>query len=192
MQQNNVYEWISREENRRKIILSIQQPLTAKQVSRKTGIGKDTCSYLLSKFASKGIVSCLNPTARSSRLYWVTELGKEYQRELSPDYPDLDEDFLKIDWELYGWVCFSHRATIIQILTEPMQPAGMKKKLRLIGSKIPISANNIRDVIRLFLQKRIVQKVFVRKKIHPQYELSEIGTKFRRLLASADRPMQIR
>ncbi len=184
MQTSNVYEWTKKEENRKKIILSMRQPLTAKQISRTARISVDSCSYLLGKFAAKGIAICLNPNARSSRLYWLTDLGqkcrKRLHRELS--LPEEQYDFPSVNWVLYGWVCFSHRAAIIRILTEPMQPSAMKRRLRNVNSTVKISANNVRDVIRLFLQEGIVQKVFVRKKAHPLYELTDLGKQFQQLL----------
>ena len=188
---SNVYEWITKEEDRKKIVLSMRQPLTAKQISRKTRINVGTCSYLLSKFAARGITVCLNPDVRSSRLYWVTDLGRKCQKRLSQELsrPVKAEDVPDIDWELYGWICFNHRAAIIRILTEPMQPSEMKRKLRQIGSDVKISANNIRDIVRLFLQKGIVQKVFARKKAHPRYELTELGTKLQELLRRAEMPL---
>lgn len=165
------------------------QPLTAKQISRRTRIDVGTCSYLLGKFAAKGITICLNPIAKSSRLYWVTDLGRDCQKRLFPDLPYIAPDFKSVNWELYGWVCFSHRAVVLRILTEPMQPSEMKRKLRQIGSDVKISANNIRDIVRLFLQKGIVQKVWVRKKAYPKYELTELGTKLQELLRQAEMPL---
>ena len=49
-----------------------------------------------------------------------------------------------------------------------------------------ISANNIRDVIKLLLEKGIVQKVHIRKKAHPRYELTDSGIKLRELLIQAE------
>ena len=165
------------------------QPLTAKQISRKTGIPKDTCSYLLGKFAAKGIVTCLNPAARSSRLYWVTNIGRECQKRLCPDMPESTQDLPSVNWELYGWICFNHRAAVVRILTELMQPSEIKRRLRQIGSDVRISANNIRDIIRLFHEKKVVRKVSIRKKAHPRYELTNLGIQIQKLLNQAHMPL---
>ena len=169
--------------------MSMTQPLTAKQISRKTGIGKDSCSYLLSKFAAKGVTVCLNPNARSSRLYWITDLGGKCQRRLRPGLSELTRDLPSVNWELYGWVCYNHRAAVIRILSEPMQPSEMKRKLRQTGSEVRISANNIRDIIRLFHKKGIVRQVAVRKKAHPRYELTAQGIQIQKLLNRAHSPL---
>ncbi len=188
MQTSNVYKWIRKEENREKVLVSMRQPLTARQISRKTGIRVDTCSYILGKFAGKGIASCLNPKAKNSRLYWLTEVGQGCQKRLHRELslPEKTYDLPSVDWELYGWVCYKHRTAIVRVLIEPMQPAEMKRRLRQFGSNVRISANNIRDIVRLFLQKGIVQKVFVRKKAHPRYELTELGCKLQGLLSQAE------
>ena len=67
-----------------------------------------------------------------------------------------------------------------------MQPSEVKRVLRVHRPNIRISANNIRDVIKLLLEKGLVQKVFVRKKAHPRYELTDSGNQFRQLLMQAE------
>ena len=193
MHNSETHKWIEKEENRKKILKSISQPCTSKQIARRTRIDMDTCSYVLGKFTARGLVTCLNPKARNSRLYYVTPLGRDCQRALhedSPaDRPQVAHDIPSVNWDLYGWVCFSHRAAIIRILDSPMQPSAIKRRLRNTCPNVTISANNIRDIIRLFLAKGIVQKVTVRKKAYPRYELTETGTKLRQLLSMAAMPL---
>ena len=168
--------------------MAIKQPLTAKQIGRRTGIPTDTCSYVMTKFAAKGLVICLNPKARNSRLYWIMGVGRRCRRQLHQDLnlPEKAYDVPGVNWNLYGWVCYSHRAAIIRSMTSPMQPSEVKRVLRVHRPNIRISANNIRDVIKLLLEKGLVQKVFVRKKAHPRYELTGPGNQFRQLLIQAE------
>ena len=188
MKRKEAYQWAQRGEKRKSVLLSLKQPMTALQLSKKTEFNQEQCSTILGQLTLCGLVKCLNPTATRSRLYWLTPIGILCQKKLGKDKtrPDMEEYFPDIDWELYGWVCYNHRAAIIRILTEPMQPSDMKRKLRNSKSDMKISANNIRDVIKLFLQKGIVQNTFVRKKAHPRYELTELGTKVRGLLSRAE------
>jgi len=185
---SNVYEWIKKEDRRKNVLMAIKQPLTAKQISKKTGIPVDTCSYTLAKLARRAIVSCLNPKARNSRLYWITGVGRQCRRQLHQDLnlPEKAYDVPSANWDLYGWVCYSHRAAIIRSMTSPMQPSEVKRVLRVHRANIRISANNIRDVIKLLLEKGLVQKVFVRKKALPRYELTDSGNQFRQLLMQAE------
>ena len=76
-------------------------------------------------------------------------------RPIAHDCPNLD-------WQLYGDVCYSHRAAVVRVLTEPMQPAQIKRKALFKDSRIRMSANNVRDVIRLLLAKGIVEPVMVK------------------------------
>lgn len=96
------------------------------------------------------------------------------------------EDYPTTNWDLYGWVCYRHRAAILKTLTEPMQPATIKRKARSRDPTLRMSANNTRDIIRLFRERGIVQPVYVRKKAHARYELTETGMVLQRLLAQAD------
>lgn len=165
----------------------MKQPLTAKQVGRKTGIPMDTCSYILAKFSAKGLLTCLNPEARNSRLYWLTTLGRAYRKQLQQDLnlPYTEYDLPDVNWALYGWLCFSHRSAVIRTLSCPMQPSEIKRFLRIHRPNMKISANNIRDVIRLLLARKIVRPVRVRKKAHLLYELTDLGNRFRQLLTRA-------
>ncbi len=185
---SNVHEWIKKEESRGKTLIALNQPLTAKQIARKTGIPMDTCSYTIAKFTAKGLVTCLNPEARNSRLYWITELGGRCRKRLHQDrnLSYKEYDLPSVNWPLYGWLCYSHRAAVIRALAEPMQPSEIKRTLRFHRSSIKISANNIRDVVKLLLEKGIVKKVYVRKKAHPRYELTDSGKQFRQLLMQSE------
>ena len=135
------------------------------------------------------LVECLNPAARRSRVNWLTELGVVCQGELvkSKGLTEVKHDFPRVDWEAYGWICFSHRSAVVKALTRPMQPATIKRVGRFRDPQIRMSANNVRDIIRLFLERGIVQKVSIRGKAHPRYELTEMGRKMQDLLFSAER-----
>ena len=185
---SNVHEWIKKEESRRKILMTIEQPLTGKQIGRRTGIPIDTCSYVVAKLVARGLLTCLNPKARNSRLYWLTDLGAKYRKKLHRDLalPYEEYDLLSIDWALYGWICFSHRSIVMKTLTAPMQPSEIKRTIRKRKAGMKISANNIRDVVKLLLEKGIVQKVFIRKKAHPRYELTDSGNQFREILMQSE------
>lgn len=188
MEYTKVYEWIRQQETHVNILVAMHQPLTAKQVSKKTGIPVDTCSYIVAKLTTQGLLACRNPAARSSRLYGLTELGIRCQTQLCKDLslPHQQYTSLDIDWNLYGWTCFSHRAAVIKILTIAMQPSEIKRTLRLHKPHIAISANNIRDVVRLLLSKKIVRPVKVEKRAHLRYELTDLGIKLRQLLIQAE------
>jgi hypothetical protein len=95
-------------------------------------------------------------------------------------------DLPVVDWHLYGWLCYRHRAAILKTIVEPMQPATIKRKARSHDPTLRMSANNVRDVMRLFLWKSIVRQVWIRKKRHPRYELTEVGKILRQLLIQVE------
>jgi predicted transcriptional regulator len=181
------YQGQNTESSFAKVLLALNQPLITRQISKKTGIPTYTCSYIIATFVDSGVLVCLNPHARNNRLYWFTKAGLQYLQQLystqnltysNPLLPD-------IDWNLYGWACFSHRSAIIKALTHPMQPSEIKRLFRFQKTQIRISANNIRDIIHLFLTKGIVRPVNNRGKSRPRYELTETGIKLRHLLIQA-------
>lgn len=185
---SKAYNWLTKGQRRQFVILRIKQPITAKQLAARTDFDLDSCSFILSELSVQGLVFCLNPQARRSRLYWLTELGKACQIRLreTQGLPQFDLDFPKVDWDLYGWICYSHRAAVLKTLTEPMQPATIKRRARLMNDNLKMSANNVRDIVRLFLKKGLIQAVKIRKKAHLRYELTLSGKNLRKLLFESE------
>jgi len=182
--QKEVYDWLVQSKRRKKIIAHLKQPMTAKQLAQVTGIREDCCSYVLQELSAYRLVYCLNPGARRSRLYWLTDKCKQYQKRIlkTHELPIYAYDFPIVDWKLYGWICYSHRAAIINVLTEPLQPASIRRKIKQQVPGMKISANNVADILRLFLKKEIIKAVNIPRKAFYRYELTELGNKFQTLL----------
>lgn len=191
MRYTRVYQWLRADERRRRILLVLNQPLTTRQISRKTGIPADTCSYLIARSVEMGMLFCLNSRARTSRLYWLTSRGRRCRRRLCLEFRIKGEEFPgpDVDWALLGWVSFRHRSAVLRMLTEPMQPSEIRRRIRQRLSHVKISANNTRDIIRLFEKKGIVRRVYVPRKAHPRYELTDKGISLQRLLMTAESPL---
>ena len=187
MQNSNVHKWLTENEDRRKILICIDQPLTARQISKKVGIPLDSSSHILRKLKKINITLCLNHKSRNSRLYGLTRKGQVYRNQLSKKYgiPVKRYNLVDVNWQLYGWVCFDHRAAVIKVLNEPMRASEIKKVLRLHKPNLKISSNNIRDIIRLFASKKIVEPVKVKKMAYPRYQLTDIGIQLKKLLTNA-------
>ncbi len=190
MQLSEAYRHIHHSERRQRVLKSLSQPLTAKQIARKTGLRFDSCRDAVRELAKLGLIHCINETARRSRLYWLTKPGQACQRRLASLSGDmaLAHHVPVIDWALYGWVCYSHRSVILKTLTEPMQPADIKRKARSREAGLRMSANNVRDIIRVFRVRGIVRPVRIRKKAHLRYELTPAGLQFQELLRRAEVP----
>ena len=171
----------------------MRMPLTAMQIARKTRLELDTCSSALVMMARMGIVNCLNPNSKNCRVYRLTEIGTEIQKNLESEFNvSRPGDIIipeGIDWELYGLVCYRQRSAVIQAITQPMQPCQIKRYLKIHKPHITISQNNIRDIKNEFLKYGIIQKVFLRKRAHPAYEMTGQGLIFQKLLNQAEMPM---
>lgn len=186
MPDEGAYRWLGRSRWRKRIVLTMRQPLTAKQLARRLENDRDECSELLSELALHRMVQCLNPEANRSRVYWLTQLGVRCQERLSESekVPWVRPRIPEIDWSLYGWICFSHRAAIVKTLVRPMQPSEIKRRARMSDPDLRMSANNVRDAMRLLLAKGIVAAVSVRGARHLRYELTGTGSILRDLLMS--------
>ena len=169
------------------IFLRHAQPMTATQIARQRGLSDERCSYILGELKARRLMWCLNPNARRSRLFWLTRLGRAWQRRLRrlDGMPPLAHDCPDIDWELYGDVCYSHRSAVIKALAQPMQPAQIKRRALARDPHIRISANNVRDVIRFLLARGVVRSLKLKRRAHPVYELTDTGTRLQRLLLQA-------
>ena len=175
-------------ERARKILANWNQPLTAAQVGRRIGLEVKPANDLVRKLVRLHLLYCLNPRSRRSRLFWLTSTGCNYQNKLRKTLglSLYDPSIPNIDWELYGKICFNHRTAILNVLTEPLQPAKIKRKLRRELPHIHINADNVREIIRFFKEQEIVRPVRVRKWVYPRYELTEQGKCFRELLIRAE------
>lgn len=186
--QREVYNWIKKSERRIVITTHLKQPMTAKQLAHITGMREDCCSYVLQELSSNQLVYCLNPKSRRSRLYWLTGEGKQYQKKILKTHglPIYSYNFPIVDWKLYGWVCYSHRAAIIKAITEPMQPASIRRKIKQLFPDMKISANNVADILRLFSKKRIIEPVNIPRQAFCRYDLTELGNKLQTLLCQVE------
>ena len=185
---NNIYHWLLRSKRRKAVVSGLIQPSTVKQIASKASISLDACSRVLWELMLHAIIQCLNPEARRSRLYWLTSLGIRCQSRLrkSRGLHEAKHNVPDIDWKLYGWICFNHRAAIIKSLVNAMQPASIKRLILQRYPDVKISANNVRDIIQLFLINGIVRPVHVKRKAHLHYELTETGKTMQRLISQAE------
>lgn len=188
MQVSEACQNVQGNENRKRVLLSLTQPLTSKQLAHRTGLTFDACRDVVRKLHSRGLIQCLNPEARRSRVYWLTELGMACLKgigESNERCVDLSE-VPQVDWALFGWLCYSHRAAVLKTLAIPLQPAAIKRRARSQIPGLRMSANNVRDVIRLFREKRVVRPVRIRKRAFPAYEPTAKGQVLRELLIRAE------
>jgi hypothetical protein len=187
MTSREVYRWLTQSPGRQELVVVMAQPMTALQLSRRLQIVLDRCTYLLWELAVHGVVECLNTGARKSRLYWLTPIGRTFQARLRKQrgLPALEHAFPTVDWDLYGWVIYKHRAAIIRALSEPLRPPGIKRKAVWQNAGLRISCNNVREVLKLFCQRGVVSRVYLDGGPHAHYALTDVGRDLRTLLLGA-------
>lgn len=184
MGRDDTYNWLIRSERRREIIRDFDQPLTATQIARRVSISLDRVLHLLWALTLHRILYCLNQNTRHSRVYWLTELGKTYQRRLrqSLALQPVTHRFPRIPWDLYSSMCYSHRSAVIKAIRGPLQGAAIKRLARFHNPDLRMSANNTRDILWHFLKQGIVRCIRPKRKSHPRYELTDLGKAFQELL----------
>jgi len=188
MRPSEAYRYVIQSDRRHRILHSITQPLTAKQLAKRTGLNRDSCCEVLSQLRSARLVVCLNEKARQSRLYAPTILGFRTQRRFRAEDNLPSPEFFKpvCDWNLYGRLCHRHRSAVLLAMTEPLQPSIIKRHARSRDSEVRMSANNVRDVMRLLVAWGVARPVQIRRRAHLRYELTEQGRVFQELLRQAE------
>ena len=74
--------WVKRGKQRREIIIHINGPETPTDISKKSGYSLNNTSRVLSEFKKQGLIVCLNPKAKTGRLYKLKPGGKTIRDQL--------------------------------------------------------------------------------------------------------------
>ena len=72
-----LYSFIMRSEERKKILFILENPITPTQIGKQVGKSVSHVSRTLKHFNEKGIVECLTPDEKVYKLYQLSKLGKE-------------------------------------------------------------------------------------------------------------------
>ncbi len=181
---------LSPDVGREDLLRELTQPLTTAQLAKRLSIDRERCSHLIRTLAEQGHISCLNALAARSRLYWHEGSAMSHPPVKNQESPTsaaaLPHDLIEhVDWELYGWLCFSHRSAVLRALDEPRNAASLRRAARFADPSLRMSSNNARDVLTAMSERGVVAR-------EPQpnrrtvYHLSDSGRLFRRLLLGAE------
>ncbi|MCH8823072.1 MAG: hypothetical protein IH984_06140 [Planctomycetes bacterium] len=188
MNKSDVFEWMKNSQRRQLLLKKIKQPMTVSQLANQTKLQREACTFLLWQLSVYCLVKCLNKEARACRLYWLTDSGKDCQRRLLREecLPAIEYNFPRVDWKLYGWVCYRHRSTVLKTMVMPMQPAEIKRRALAQNPLLRMNVNNVLDVLRDFLSNGLVRVLSFSKQKRRIYELTEVGKAFQELLNRAE------
>lgn len=167
--------------------------MTTKQLAWSSGLTFDNCNHGVAELTIYALVQCLNPEAQRSRVYGLTRLGHLCRNRLSANSEGVHSYHCPaVSWSLYGWCCFSHRRTCLLTMEGPMQPATIARQAArshrdrpFEGTRIRMSANNARDVVKLFLKQGLVMAVRIKGKAHTHFTLTQLGRQCQLLLRKA-------
>jgi predicted transcriptional regulator len=180
--------WLLQGIRRQSILLSMNQPLTISQLSRRTGIGFWICDRLVGQLARRGLLMCITEHRNKNRVFWLTLLGRACLRELEKRHEIEEAKFFfpDIDYRKYSSVCYSQRGPLLRGLKTPEQPVHLRKKVIRLDPSLRMSANNARDAIKAMLTLGLVEKDEPRKRGHAKYRLTDEGGDVQMLLWKAE------
>ena len=168
--------------------------MTPKQLSVRTGLRAKTARAAVRELHLYGIVVCLTPERQQGRVYGLTLRGIRCKQRVctrAHNASQLPFDPM-FDWNVYGWLCFSQRRACLLTLNGPMQPATIARHAARAhrdrpfdATRIRMSANNARDIVKLFLKQGLVTTVQVRRRAHTHFTLTELGKQCQLLLHRA-------
>ena len=181
MKFDEAYSYVARSQRRIETLMALRKPFTAQELSFQTSFNRKACSYILYELSVYQLVRCLNDAAQRSRVFWLTAWGAICQERLFRERKKAPPGYRlpDVDWNTYGWMLFSHRRAVVEALDEPRQPAAIKRRIRVLDRGARISASNVRDVVKLLREKGLVESVWMGRKAHPRYQLTQQGRALR-------------
>ncbi len=78
----DLVSFVSRSEQRKRVLPLLKEPTTPSTVSKKSGLYPTHVSRALKEFERKKLVECLTPNEQVGRLYKITKLGLEVLKNL--------------------------------------------------------------------------------------------------------------
>lgn len=160
-------EWVCRPRNK-SILLAFSIPNTPTRVEQELRIHK----LKLAPFLSKGLLECLNPTARKGRFYILTIKTRKIL-QLSGKRKGLSND-----WQLIGRIISSPKQLLAVLQTVDEQER-TSEEIRLNASQRNpcLSRISTKTVLRLLIAAKLVNTALIERRRF--YWITEYGMKIR-------------
>lgn len=78
----NLYSFVVRGRNRKRVLLAFNKPMTPTEIKEKTKVSLSHISHALRILKSKKLVKCINEKAKVGRIYKLTPIGKDIVKEI--------------------------------------------------------------------------------------------------------------
>ena len=166
--------------HRERILLEvIRSPRTYVELIKIVGFKKaDNLSHILKALLSSEFIYCLNPKARTGKLYGITNKGKRLRKKLGCSEFHQPDD---VNWNLYGWIVSGkQRRAILKALCDDCLMSARLIRERAQEYNRHISRINTYDVLQQFVRKKIVKKI--KEKCRVYFVLTTVGKKIRQQL----------
>ena len=165
MKEKEATDWISQPRIRR-ILHALSIPRTPRQVERILGLRK----LKMKPFLKKDLLECLNPEARKSRYYILTDKGRGLL-----NLPVGRKEGEK-DWELIGWVMASPRQRLVVLQTMAVDLVKRNsEEIRKRASKLNphLTRMSTKTILNELVSKGLVETEM--NGVYRNYWLSEKG-----------------
>jgi len=184
MNADEAMHWLLQGKLRQQLLLSLHQPHTIGQLSKKLGVAIGLCTRSMRHLVVYRLVGCMTPQRNRHRLYWLTDIGADCQQELLQHHalPTISHVLPELEYALYAEVCSRYRRALIKSLIYPMKPVEARRKAVREDPSLRMSANNARDTLRTLLLMHVVERRQMPDSFSPRYRLTGTGKHLQHLL----------
>ena len=166
---------------RKRIVLEVMsKPSIPTEIRRKMNLNRNNnLSTTLKQLCKLKLMRCINPRSRTGRIYRLTHKGLKIRKQLFVNAKFTPYVEPKLNWSIYGWIVSGRqKKAILKGMKQHLPLRYIRENAQNFNPKI--SRMNANDVLRLFVNKGIANKVKQNNRIF--YSLTKIGEALRNQL----------
>lgn len=183
--------WLHQGTLRQQLLLSIHQPHTVGQLSRRLHARIGHCARAMRYLVRYQLAMCLTPHHKRNKVYWLTTFGADCQRELTKHHgtEEISHVLPDVDYEVYASICTRHRRVLVKHLTKPMFPGEVRRAALSSEPHQRISNGNARDVMASLVRLGVAEKEQAPHYGRKKYQLTSDGKHMQSLLWRSEEPV---
>ncbi len=162
---------------KRAVLEVMSKPKAPSEIRKQIGLRRgNNISSTIKELLSLNLIYCLNPKARTGKLYGLTIKGRSFRNKAGIyNYSQPNN----INWNLYGWiVCGKQKKAILRAMIRLMPLKYIRERAKEYSPKV--SRTNANDILQLFVGKRIAMKM--RQGCRVLFKLTKTGQRIREQL----------
>lgn len=138
-------------------------PRCARELSELACVPVKTAQSVLWRSARLGLVACVTPDVRQSRLYRLSPLGSAWIAEAQGEMPACTE-WDEFTLRLRAWVqSGKYRRAVLSTLDGPMTPQGLRKNIRHVLPSLRAGINHVQRTLQSLRDVRLVRTIVSRR-----------------------------